>query len=262
MALSRLNFETLIEGTNEVVVYALIPNRDLMAMGPQAIGTTLANHPLLDRQGCTAYDSYKLGSYEMMNGSDGEYVRANFLKSYTATDVQRTVYNRKQYGWPPVLSSIKLKGCYNGGNGDKECVGNSDTTTEYACEVPTDIPTVDVQWSKDSYDGITTFKTETFLSNTQHDLSTNLNGLAPRSIHFNRHVISASIPPSLHASTVIWKYHMLLYAPTPDQEIIFDAETFAATTQTSWADHVVSDEQDFFHGVWRRVKVTAITPSV
>ena len=82
MAVSRLDFETLIPGTDEVVVFAMIPNNDLMAMGKKARGTVLRDHPLVDMQGSDEYAGYILAGYE----NAGAFVRANFVKDYGGTN--------------------------------------------------------------------------------------------------------------------------------------------------------------------------------
>ena len=256
---SRLNFETLVPGTDEQVVYALIPNNELMAAGVKPLGTALKNHPFMDMQGATAYADYILGGYEMVSIGGAEFVRANFAKDYSVGSAYAaatlTDYPKRPHAWPPVLGSILLSGC---STGDIDMVGT--THTSHVILIPPDIPVVDVKWSKDGYDGVTKFKREVFLKNSQHDLHTTTGGLYPRSVQFNRHVFSVSIPPCLHAAIQVPDIAIDI---TPQSlTVVYPVETFAATTNTAWADHLHTDDEQCVHGVWVREKWTALVPDV
>ena len=115
---SRLNFETLIPGTDEVIVFALIPNNEAMAVTLQPRGTVLTECRWVDRQGGSQFNSYILSQYERVRLDGGEYVRVNFCKDYSAinpatgapysqTPVQSIPSVGNHY-WHPVLKALTI----------------------------------------------------------------------------------------------------------------------------------------------------------
>ncbi len=258
MGLSKLDFETLIPGTNEVILYALIPNNELMAAGLGTVAvTTLKTHPLIDMQGApSAYGDYLLSAYEAVNVQGRNFVRATFAEAYTASAVVQTIYRKKPYGWPPILSSLMLRG--NVLSPDHECVGGNSTNIIFFTDLT--YPATDVVWSKDAYDGITRFKHEIFCSNVQHTIATATMGLFPRSLHFDRRIFSASLPPHLRSAVTIPQ--LMVTDDVGTTFSVYSSITFPATANTGWVDHPVSDDQNCIHGVWVREKVTALVPDV
>ncbi len=254
--LSRMDYETLVPGTDEVIAYALIPLNELMAVGRQVRGTLLKNHPLIDRQGSSAYDDYILTGYEEVKVADGsghKMVRADFARDYSAvSDPVLTVPLKESHGWPPVLGSLTLLG-----NVTEELVGGDGSS--YIWDIAADYPAIGVGWTRDAYRGPTKFEVRTYLTNSPRAVTNPAPVMYGRSIHFDRRVASVSVPPCLHATVTL-----------PDLTVVDGATTlgsypevvYAATGQTDWAEHEVSAIPKLVHGVWVTEVTVALVPAV
>ena len=82
---SRLWFETLVKGTDEKVVYALLPSRETMQGADNAtniaIGTLLSATKFSDWQGCdTSWRAYKLSEAVEWRLNEEQYTRFAFTK--------------------------------------------------------------------------------------------------------------------------------------------------------------------------------------
>lgn len=112
---SRLVTETLIKGTNELVVWAFIPTKEWQAGRVQPLGTTLKAHPLIDPCGTLSlYGDYILtGGYEQVgrafSDSPESWVRASFCRDYSAIDPATS----KPYSAAPVLTSPPRVGAFD-----------------------------------------------------------------------------------------------------------------------------------------------------
>ncbi len=262
---NRLAWETLIEGTNEKVVHALVPGRDTMQGADTdaliQLGTPLGSTRFANFQSCDpSWKSYILTTVAPRTQEGGLYTKFTFAKDYSgsaATTPVLTVYDKRPHGWPPVLSHLYLKGTIDKPNYD--CVNGVPGTT-MVINIPTDIPDTDVIWSRDAYDGVTKIKRETFISSAPHNLNTPTEGLYPRSVHFGRHVLSVSIPPCLHNTVRVPQ--LTVSIPASSLFVIFGPQAFPATNDTDWVDHPVSDTQSQLNGLWIRIKETAIVPDV
>ncbi len=252
---TRLEFETLLEGKEEYVVFAIIPNNEMMGLGPSALGTTLKSHPLVDLQGSwVTFADYVLTGYQRIQTQQGAFVRAIFSKDYNPTVAVFTNYLKKTRDWPAVLDSILLKGLVTG---DHECVG--DIGTSFMEYIATAIPAIDVGWLRDAWSGPTKLKHEVFFSRQQFDLSGMdfADAPVPRSIHFDRHVVTCSVPPCLHPAVKVRNLHVSQHGGF----IAYPPATWDATNKTDWTDFVEDDGGIYTNGVWRRDKITRIAPA-
>lgn len=225
--------------------------------------------------GTTRYDQWRLGQRIMASANlagpyiyaapspdqrpEGynKFIFAPVIDNTAAATAFQTFYGKRSKSWPPVLASILLKGS---GAGTRECVGAASGIT-YTYGIPGDIPAIDVGWTRDGYDGPTVFKTEIFLSNSPFDLSaaTVVDAPRPRSIHFDMHVVSASIPPCLHIVVRTPLTEVGISSPT--SLTTYAEKVFAATTTTNWANYVEFEDQEFVNGIWKRTKITVIAPT-
>ncbi len=263
MSSSRISWETLLKGTDEKIAYALVPERETMAATIVTRGTRLDATPFVTLQGCLPeFKAYVFVGAEAIRTQEGSFTRFSFIKNYGTNPVTpvQTTYTKRPHPWPAVLGNLTLQGCVAT---DRELVGNADAST-YIIQVPSDIPVVTPKWSRDAYDGITTFKVETWISNVKFDLSestVHANGLYGRSIHFDRHVFAPSLPPCLHVVVLVPVINVDINSST--LFAIYPAETFAATTFTDWAEHVVQDEApEMPQGYFQRQRLTALVPTL
>lgn len=259
--------------------WAWIPQHELTKNGPQAKGTTVANHiPRIDNY-ASDFSAYKLSHYdnEVQTFKDGVTRQRAWFAPNRSSSKDTAVwtdyfYEKGMVHWPPVISSIKLVGGTFSGSGS----GDSDTSCELfsaaatgggggttgAFIVPADMPGVQVVYSKDPYRGVTKFKVEYFLSDVQFDqssASTPLDQYA-RTAHFDRHVVSLALPESLHAQFIVPILNVQLTDLGVDRN--FPSTTFAATNVTDWTEHVHGRPiQEQIGGLWLKKVITAMVPS-
>lgn len=165
----------------------------------------------------------------------------------------------KNLSWPAVLSSLILR-AIDEVSGFYECVGGSSADLVHYNGSP-GLAAVDVVWAKDAYDGLTDFLVEIFIKNAPFTISsTGATKPYPRSLHFDRHIISASLPPHLRPSTQLPRMEI---TASGVGSASYAGINFGATNQTAWVQHIENDGQVLHpSGLWRRETWTALVPDV
>ncbi len=214
----------------------------------------------LDCDGCSDTERNYIFSHIDANRAISENLLAlYFVKDLSGheTDVVHTEYSEDDLGWPPVLGSVLLCGIA-AAPGGHECVGGATSPTLQVLD--TDTPSSDVRWTRDAYSGPTKLKHEFFLSNNPLAVTNPVPQMYGRSIHFDRRVLSVSIPPCLHIQVTVPD----MFVETPGgQTGTYSSQNFPATIQTDWVDYEKSiSKPQFVDGLWMTVKTTALKPNV
>ncbi len=243
--------ETLLDGTDYLMLSALVPTREAKSLIQPRLTTlkVCAEKMPLDREGTDIYNNYVLSGYEHVRTEEGTFTKINFTQDFgsdgAGTLVRTFDSSEESFYWPAVLIDVLF--------GHVEINGTSvgiGTRTQFSHH---SIAPQLIQ----AYHGLTKITVRDYIGMVP------FTGITTESLHPTRVAWnmagfngSGSVPECLTSGVTVPQVVI-----DGSSTVISPQRIFDATPQTTWIAHIYSDIVTVQNGLYfRRTKTAAVPP--
>lgn len=262
--------EILLKGTNEEVLYVLVPAAEWIVSNLPAIGDKFSTCSWIVRNGADRYEDFVLLSYDHVRTQEGAFQRLIFGRDYTTTNpatglpysktpVLTYTKSKGNHEWLPELRRLEFKPDFN------LPVGVTATTQDGSPAIysaPRLLPDYDLKAA--SHEG-THFVLKIYLSNTPHQIGRSPSP-QPNSVNVHFGTASFQVAEVLHDDLEVsdqLSAQTLYNASTQTGSVTggsVGGKRFPATNFRRARPYIISEDQDNQNWLYFRYQLWGFPP--